>query len=133
MDLLRLRADLEPVLLARGTVLSDADQPLTHVYFVETAVLTLVTVLKDRAGAGVALVGREGLIGIAALLGGDTAIGRHLVHVPGSVLALEVSRFRSALQASRELRAPARSSSRCSTPPPATGCTRWSSAVHAGC
>jgi len=103
-DLLSLRPHLEPVLLPRG-VLLEADEPLTRVYFVETGVVSIVTVLESRTSAGVAMVGREGLIGIATLLGGDTALGRHTVQVPGSALALEVDRFRSALRASPKLRA----------------------------
>ena len=103
-DLLSLRPHLEPVLLTRGVML-EADEPLTRVYFVETGVVSLVAVLENRTSTGVSMVGREGLIDIATLLGSDTALGRHSVHVPGSALALEVRRFRSALQASRKLRA----------------------------
>jgi CRP-like cAMP-binding protein len=104
-DLLSLRPHLQPLLPEPGSILLEADEPLTRVYFVETGVVSLVTVLENRTSAGVAMVGREGLIGITTLLGGDIALGRHLVHVPGSVLALEVSHFRTALRASSKLRA----------------------------
>ena len=104
-ELLGLRPYLEPVLLSRGNLLLKGDEPLTRVYFVETGVVSLVSALEDRSCAGVAVVGPEGLIGMAAMLGSDTALGRHLVHLPGSALALEVSRFQSAWRASPKLRA----------------------------
>ena len=104
-ELLDLRPYLEPVVLTRGSILLEGDEPLTRVFFVETAMVSLVTVLESRACAGVALVGRDGLIGMAAMLGSNTALGRHLVHVPGLALALEISRFLGALRTSPNLRA----------------------------
>jgi DNA-binding MarR family transcriptional regulator len=49
-------------------------------------------------------VGREGLVGVGALLGSDAALGRHLVQVTGSALTMKASRFRDALRESSRLR-----------------------------
>jgi 2,3-bisphosphoglycerate-independent phosphoglycerate mutase len=51
-----------------------------------------------------AAVGREGAVGISVLLGGDTAISRHVVQVPGSARVMEAALFRHALQQSQTLR-----------------------------
>jgi CRP-like cAMP-binding protein len=105
-DLLCLRAELETVLLAGGSVMYDVDEPLVRVYFMTAGVASLMTALKDRVTVGVATVGREGAVGVAPLLlGGDTALGRVRVLVPGSALAMEVSTFQSALRKSPTLRA----------------------------
>lgn len=105
-DLLSLGAHLEPVLLAGGSVMYDIDQPLVRVYFMASGIASLTTAFKDRVTVGVATVGREGAVGVAPLLlGGDTALGRVRVLVPGSALAMEVSAFQSALRKSPTLRA----------------------------
>ena len=105
-DLLSLQPHLTAVPLPGGSILSEADDPLDRVYFVDTGVVTLATAFEHRVTVGVAAVGREGVVGATALLlGGDTALGRSRVLVPGSALALEVPRFRSALRKSLKLRA----------------------------
>jgi hypothetical protein len=53
----------------------------------------------------VALVGREGAVGVGSLLrGGETALGRYQVLVPGSALTMEVPALRRALCESPKLR-----------------------------
>jgi CRP-like cAMP-binding protein len=103
-DLLHLLPHLEPVLLARSSVLFNAGEPLTRVYFPESGVVSLGAVLNNRVTAGVTLVGREGLVDAATLLGGDISLGRYLVGVAGAALSLEVSRFRSLLRQSPKFR-----------------------------
>lgn len=104
-DFRKLQPHLEAVPLARGSVLYDADEPLTRVHFVESGVASLVTTLENRVTIGVATVGREGVVGVATLLlGGATALGRCQVLVPGSALTMEVSAFRNALRQGTQLR-----------------------------
>ena len=96
---------LRLVSLARGKVLSEADEPLEYVYFVESGAVSIVTVFENGATAEMATVGREGVVGIGSILGGKHALGRCVVLVPGSALAVEASRFRSALREIAKLRA----------------------------
>ena len=96
---------LRPVLLPADQVLCEADEPLTHVYFIETGLVSLVSVFEDGTRAEMATMGREGLVGIDTLLSGERALGRYVVRVSGQALAIETGRFQSALQASPELRA----------------------------
>ena len=100
-----LRPQLKPVSLPRGRVLCDAEEPLKRVYFVEAGLVSLVSVFEDGTTPEMATVGREGMIGIGALLGGDHALGRYLVPVRGFALAIEASRFQGALRESPALRA----------------------------
>jgi len=90
--------------MPRGRVLCEADEPLRRVYFVEAGAVSLVTVFEDGGTAEMATVGCEGMVGLGTLLGGDTALGRYVVPVPGRALAIEASRFQSELRASPELR-----------------------------
>jgi CRP-like cAMP-binding protein len=96
---------LVPVPLPGDKVLCDADEPLTHVYFIETGLVSLVSIFDDGSTAEMATVGREGLVGIDALLGGERALGRYVASVPSLALAMEAGRFQGALRESPELRA----------------------------
>ena len=96
---------LVPVMLPRDQVLCEADEPLTHVYFIETGLVSLVSFFDDGTTAEMATVGREGLVGIDALLGGARALGRYVAPVSGLALMMETVQFESALRVSPELRA----------------------------
>lgn len=96
---------LKLVVLPRNRVLCEVNESLARVYFVESGLVSLVTVFEGRTTAEMATVGREGLVGIDVLLGGGRALGRCMVPIPGLALAIEVPRFRSALRASPALRA----------------------------
>jgi CRP-like cAMP-binding protein len=100
-----LRPHLRTVHLPRGSVLCEADERLMRVYFPEAGAISLVTVFEDGTTAEMATVGREGVVGVGALLGGEHAFGRHVVPVPGLALAVDASRFRSALRENGALRA----------------------------
>ncbi len=101
----KLRPHLETVPLPHGKVLFDPDEPFTRVYFPEDGVVSLVAVFEDGTTSEMATVGREGVVGFSALLDKDTAVGRHLVEVPGSALSMPFSRFRGVLRQSEPLRA----------------------------
>jgi CRP-like cAMP-binding protein len=100
-----LRPHLKPVSLPRGRVLYDVDEPLRRVYFVEAGVVSVVSVFEDGTTPEMATMGREGIVGIGALLGGDHALCRYVVPVPGFALAMEASQFHGALRESLKLRA----------------------------
>ena len=101
----KLRPHLKPVSLPRGRALCEVDEPLRRVYFVETGAVSLVTVFEDGATAEMATVGREGVLGVDTLLGGEHALGRYVVALSGFALAVETSRFQSALREAPELHA----------------------------
>jgi CRP-like cAMP-binding protein len=103
--LANLLPQLKPEVLPRSKVLCDVDEPLRRVYFVEKGLVSMVAVFEDRTTAEMATVGREGLVGVGSILGGERALSRHVVPMPGVALAIEASQFRSALRESPELRA----------------------------
>ncbi|MGH6895635.1 MAG: Crp/Fnr family transcriptional regulator [Geminicoccaceae bacterium] len=97
-NLRSLRPHLERVPLVDGRVLFEASEPITRVYFVEAGVVSLTAAFQNGSTAEMATVGREGVVGVNTLLGSDAALGRYLVQVPGSALAVEASRFQGALR-----------------------------------
>jgi CRP-like cAMP-binding protein len=103
--LLNLRRHLKRVSLARGSVLSEADEPLRYVYFVEAGAISLVAVFEDGTSAEMATVGREGVVGIGTFMGGEHALGRYVVPLPGFASAMQASRFQSLVRENSGLRA----------------------------
>jgi CRP-like cAMP-binding protein len=89
-----LKPYLELAPLAIKTVLYKPDHSLSHVYFPTTAVLSLLTVLKDGSSIEVGLVGREGMAGLAAFLGAPTPRVRCMVQVPGEAYRMRAQNFR---------------------------------------
>jgi CRP-like cAMP-binding protein len=79
----RLHEDLEPVALERGAVLGPARLPNEWVYFVESGIVSLVAGTRNGNSVEVALVGREGVAGIADALGQQPLPYRLVVQLPG--------------------------------------------------
>jgi len=66
----RIGASLKAVTHTLNDVLFRPDERLTHVYFPRTSIISLLTELSDGNGMEVGLVGREGFVGVSAILGG---------------------------------------------------------------
>jgi CRP-like cAMP-binding protein len=83
-----LQPHLEWVELPQGEVLYESGDVLRHVYFPVTAVVSLVSSMKDGATAEVAVVGREGVVGVCAFLGGGSAHSGAVVQRAGRGLRM---------------------------------------------
>jgi CRP-like cAMP-binding protein len=62
---------LETVALDLGQTLFRPEEQIQYVYFPTDTVVSLLTELEDGMGMEVGLVGREGIVGISAFLGGS--------------------------------------------------------------
>jgi CRP-like cAMP-binding protein len=103
-ELERLRPDMEEVRLENGAILTDAEQPFTHVYFPHDSVVSLVSLMDDGRIAETATIGREGVAGFQALLHGETAFNRQIVQVTGRASRIEYERLLAVVGDLRELR-----------------------------
>jgi CRP-like cAMP-binding protein len=79
----RLSPWLEPVLLEFGTTLREAGEPFSHVYFVDSGMVSLVAGDPGRKQVEVGTIGREGLLGLPALLGAGSMPFRAIVQLAG--------------------------------------------------
>ncbi len=82
-DLARIGLHAEPVDMPLGEVVCESGHPLAHVYFPTTCIVSLSLVLEDGAAAGIAVVGFEGLVGVALFMGGETMPSRAVVQSAG--------------------------------------------------
>ncbi|MBM3117849.1 Crp/Fnr family transcriptional regulator [Jeongeupia naejangsanensis] len=92
----RLLPHLESIDLPLGDVLYESGSTLRYVYFPTTAIVSLLYVMEDGASAEIAVVGNDGIIGIALFMGGETTTSRAIVQsgglayrLPGSFLKQE--------------------------------------------
>jgi CRP-like cAMP-binding protein len=83
LDYERIAARLELVPLKLADVLYEPDVPLRYVYFPTTAIVSLLYVMEDGASAEIAIVGNEGILGIALFMGGETTPSRAVVQSAG--------------------------------------------------
>jgi CRP-like cAMP-binding protein len=85
----RIEPHLLRVDMSLGQVVYESGDRLAHVYLPTTAIISLLYVMKDGATAEMAIVGNEGLVGIALFMGGETAPGRAVVQSAGHAYRLD--------------------------------------------
>jgi CRP-like cAMP-binding protein len=88
-DFARLSAHLELVPMPLGHVLYESGSELRHVYFPTSAIVSLLYVMMDGASAEIAVVGNEGIIGVALFMGGETMPNRAVVQSAGHAYRLK--------------------------------------------
>ena len=85
----RLFPHLELVSMPLGSVLYESGSTLRHVYFPTTSIVSLLYVMEDGASAEIAVVGNEGMVGVALFMGGETTPSRALVQSAGFAYRLK--------------------------------------------
>lgn len=102
-DFSRLQDDLELVHLELGQVLYESGDTLGYIYFPITCIVSLIFTTKKGGTAELAITGKDGLVGIPLVLGGDTTTHRVVVQSAGAAYRLKVEIVRWELDQSGEL------------------------------
>ena len=91
---------MELVPMPLGEVLYESGNKLRYVYFPTTSVISMLYILENGASAEIAVVGNEGIIGVALFMGGGTMPNRaivlssgHAYRLRGHLLMQEFDRF----------------------------------------
>lgn len=87
-EMARWLPQLELVDMPLGAVLYESGSKLSHVYFPLNAIVSLLQVLEDGASAEIAVVGREGLVGVSLFMGGDSTPSRAVIQSAGQAYRL---------------------------------------------
>lgn len=85
----RVAADMALVELPLGHVICESGGKLDHVYFPTTSIISLLYVMENGASAEIAIVGNEGLVGVALFMGGDTTPSTAVVQSAGQAYRLK--------------------------------------------
>jgi CRP-like cAMP-binding protein len=83
LDYERLQQGLEIVFLKRGDVLHEPGGELRYCYFPTTCMVSLLCLMEDGAAPEIAVVGKEGVVGVSVFMGGGTMQNRAVVHTAG--------------------------------------------------
>ncbi len=85
----RLLPHLELVPLPLGKALYESGDAMSHVFFPTTSIVSLLYVMENGASAEIAVVGNEGIVGIALFMGGETMPNRAVVQSAGDAWRLQ--------------------------------------------
>ena len=87
----RLQQHLEYIPLELGLALYESGSEQGYVFFPTTSIISLLYVMEDAASAEIAIVGNEGVVGIALFMGGESTTSRAVVQSAGEGYRLPAS------------------------------------------
>ncbi len=93
----RLRAMLEPVTLLPGEILLDVDQAIDYVYFPQSGVISLLTMVNEDQFVETCKIGREGAVGLVTATGSGISLSRVVVQIAGRALRIKAADLRDAI------------------------------------
>ena len=70
VDFERVFPHLELVTLELGQVMAESGQKISHAYFPTTAIISMMYTMENGDSAEIAVVGRNGVVGISLFWGG---------------------------------------------------------------
>ena len=99
-DFASLQPHLQPVAME---LLKDLERPnrrIETVYFMEAGIASVVAVQPDESRAEVGLIGREGMSGIAVVLGGEQSPHSTYIQIAGEAQRVAAKELRKAMDSS---------------------------------
>lgn len=100
----RLVPQLEWVTLSPQQILYQVGEPISHVYFPQRSLFSLMNLLSNGSMLEVGLVGSEGMIGIPVVLGGDRSLQQVIVQIGHQALRLRSTVLQQEFERSGQLR-----------------------------
>ncbi len=94
----RLAPQLHQVTLQPAQVLYESGSTISHAYFPTTALVATLYEFSDGTSAETAIIGNEGMVGIAVFTGGDSRLGRAVVLSAGRALRLGAQALKDEFQ-----------------------------------
>jgi CRP-like cAMP-binding protein len=90
----RLAPHLEPVSFTLGEVIYESGGQQSYIYFPTTAIISLLYMMENGSSAEMGVAGKEGLVGIALFMGGETAPNRAVVQSAGDAVRMKTKVLR---------------------------------------
>ena len=99
-----IRPHLRPIELAIRQVIYEPNQPIEHVYFVETGMISVVSVMADGRSIEVGTIGSEGVAGGVLLLGSKAVPYQYFVQMAGSGFRVDAAAFEDIAKRNEDFR-----------------------------
>ena len=90
-DYARLQPHLELVRMHLGLAVYESGDAQGYLYFPATSIVSLLYVMADGSSAEIAIVGNEGVVGVALFMGGESTPSRAVVQSAGHGYRLRAS------------------------------------------
>jgi CRP-like cAMP-binding protein len=103
-DLARLQPNLKKVHLTLGKALHPVGVPIEQVYFPESGMVSMLTVMKSGEQIETAIIGNEGVVGGWLAIDGRNANTQSTVQIEGSAWQIPTAKFREIYIASDTFR-----------------------------
>ena len=100
-----LAPHLEAVTMRERQVIEVPQKPITHAYFLEIGVASVVAVDSEDHRIEVGVIGYEGVTGVPLIMGDTRAQHSTYMQIPGSGHRIAAERLRAAIAGSESLRA----------------------------
>jgi CRP-like cAMP-binding protein len=95
-DFALLEPHLDAIDLPVKKALETRKRRIDHVYFMESGFASVVANGRDKPSIEVGIIGREGMTGLAVILGNDRAMHDTYIQVAGSALRISANNLREA-------------------------------------
>lgn len=102
-DFERVFPQLELVPLPLGLALYESGRDQGYVYFPTDSIVSMLYVMEDGSSAEIAVVGNDGLVGIALFMGGETTSSRAVVQSAGHGYRLRAAALKKEFERGGEL------------------------------
>jgi CRP-like cAMP-binding protein len=99
-----LRPHLRPVELEVKQGIYQPNQPIKDAYFVETGMISVVSIMEDGRSIEVGTIGREGVAGAVLLLGAETVPYQYFVQLAGHGYRVDGTVLKNAAKDDEEFR-----------------------------
>jgi CRP-like cAMP-binding protein len=90
-----LRQHLQRVELEVRKVIYEPNRPIDFAYFVETGMISVVSIMNDGASIEVGTIGKEGMTGACVLLGAKSVPYQHFVQIAGFGYSMKAETLKS--------------------------------------
>ena len=87
-DFARLEPNLDLIALPLGQSVYEAGSAMKHLIFPVEGIVSMLQVMRNGQAGEIAVVGNEGVVGIAMFMGGETSPSRAVVQAEGTALRL---------------------------------------------
>jgi CRP-like cAMP-binding protein len=103
-DLKRISTSLQDIALDAKQILNKARSPIDYVYFPTGGIISAMTVMEDGTAIEVATIGKEGMSGLTAFIGGKTSPYEVMVQVSGQAWRMKADSFQEEIDNKGALR-----------------------------
>lgn len=100
----RIFPKLKLIEMFLGDVIYESDQSIEYVYFPVDCIISLLYVMVNGASAEISVVGKEGMAGVAVIMGGESTPNRFIVQSHGHAYRLPAADLKHEFNEHSEIR-----------------------------